>query len=130
MVRPDISCHVAALLCALATAAHTSITVTAAPAMGFSTAALETMMPRIRATGSFSACGTRCGKRSSTDTSMCVAATSSTHPRGLNTTSGDTHERRTSPASRESVSPTSSSMVGVSVEPNFTKQYTSAMAVA
>ena len=47
---------------------------------------------------------------------------SSTHPTLLNSTSGDTHDCKNSPASRSSVSPTSRSMVGVSVESNFTKQ--------
>ena len=47
---------------------------------------------------------------------------SNTHPTPLIRTSGDTHERMNSPASLESVSPTSSSMVGVSVDWNFTKQ--------
>ena len=49
----------------------------------------------------------------------------STHPTLLVMTPGDTHERRNSPASRVSVSPTSMSIEGVSVDWNFTKQYTS-----
>ena len=53
---------------------------------------------------------------------MCTAMSSNTHPTPLIRMSGDTHERMNSPASLESVSPTSSSMVGVSVDWNFTKQ--------
>ena len=61
---------------------------------------------------------------------MCMMGTNSTQPTLLNSTSGDTQARINSLASRESVSPTSNSMVGVRVESNFTKQYTSASAVA
>ena len=66
--------------------------------------------------------GTKWGKRSFMAVRMCTAMSSNTHPTPLIRMSGDTHERMNSPASLESVSPTSSSMVGVSVDWNFTKQ--------
>ena len=62
------------------------------------------------------------GKRSCSALMICTNMSSNTHPTLLSNTSGDTHERRNSPDSRESVSPTSCSMVGVSVDWNFTKQ--------
>ena len=131
MVLPVISFQVAALLWALVPMAMASTSAVMAASTG--------MMYCLRCTSAhaFSFChkvftlrGTKWGKRSSRVSKMCMMGTNSTQPTLLNSTSGDTQARINSLASRESVSPTSNSMVGVRVESNFTKQYTSASAVA
>lgn len=122
MVRPFISFHVAALLCAEVSAAHTSSTDSASPKTGWAVASICLARMRMVWTSLRMRQGTACGKRRRKAESMCSNMIRSTHPTLLNITSGDTHERRNSPASRESVSPTSSSMDGVSVDWNLTKQ--------
>ena len=60
----------------------------------------------------------------------CASRTSSTQPTRLNIMSGERYDSMNSDASSLLVSPTSSSMVGVIVVSNLTKQYTSTSATA